>query len=741
MALSGKETTMRRGAYLLALLGMTVQTANASDLFGAGRAQTGAQPPAATTPAGKAAASPQKFTRSPAAQPNEELRNYYKELFGDLPPEEATPGAAAGASGLKPALAKPSTPPVAVPKSAAPESAPATSSLRPASPTFDSNSFAKPAPTSPTSFSASGGVASGSKVVLGTNAPDDSKVVHAQFQDDSTKSEGKIQQVHEERFSARPFPGAAGAPAEAHDDFSSFDMKKEKGSPFSKPATTTFGPRETTPPVATAAPSTPGGSVTFSRTATPASSSRATVPVSKPDAAVSAVTQSPAISIEWRKQSDLNVGQECQCHLIVKNDGQTAAKEMEIQAFFPENVRLVGAKPAPAVSDRYLGWNVDELKPGEERTIEITMIPLQRGDINTRAEVRFSGVANGRFAVAEPMLDVTLEGPAQVLIGESAAQIVTVSNPGTGIASHVQIEAVVPEGLEHTRGQRLQMDLGNLNPGESRSVRLALAAAKGGQHRLTVNARADSGLVRSTSTDVMVIAPSLTTTIQGPGLRYLGRQASYVLTVANSGEAPTDNVQLRYKVPAGFDFVSADRGAQYDSATGLVTCFIGRMDKGQKEEVKITLLARQSGEFKHLARASSEHGAISDAEFTTSVEATSSLAVQVKDLEDPVEVGSETVYEIRVRNEGTAAAKGVDLVCELADGMMLVNAEGPTRHRVEGNTVIFQQIPEVGAGQTSLFKVKVKAAAPGSLRFRALLSSESVSEPLTVEEMTKFYGE
>lgn len=748
MALSGKETTMRRGAYLLALLGMTVQTASANDLFGTGRSRAGATPPAATTPAGKAAATPQKFTRSAAAQPNDELRNYYKELFGDLPPEEAAPGAAGVSSGLKPATARPSTPAVAVPKTPVQPSPATAATLRPTSPAFDANSFAKPTATGTTSFSANGAVASGSKVVLGDQMPDESKVVHAQFQDDPAQSEGKIQQVHEERFSARPFPGAKGAAAGMSDDFSSFELKKEAAP--TQPVTASFGPKETTPPVATAMPSTPGtpsasgGSVTFSRTVTPASSrasAAASVSAAKTEAAISAVTQSPAVSIEWRKQSDLNVGQECLCHLIVKNNGQTAAKSMEIQAYFPENVRLVGAKPAPAASDHYLGWNVDELKPGEERTIEITMIPLQRGDINTRAEVRFSGVANGSFAVAEPMLDVTVEGPAQVLIGESAAQIVTVSNPGTGIATHVQIEAVVPEGLEHTRGQRLQMDLGNLNPGESRSVRLALAASKGGQHRLTVNARADSGLVRSSSSDVMVIAPSLATTIQGPGLRYLGRQASYVLTVANSGEAPTDNVQLRYKVPAGFDFVSADRGAQFDSATGLVTCFIGRMEKGQKEDVKITLLARQSGEFKHHARASSEHGAISDAEFVTAVEATSSLAVQVKDLEDPVEVGSETVYEIRVRNEGTAAAKGVDLVCELADGMTLVNAEGPTRHRIDGSTVIFEELPEVGAGQTSVFKVRVKAAAPGSLRFRALLSSESVSEPLTAEEMTKFYGE
>lgn len=703
---------MRRGACLLALLGMTVQSAVADDFFSGGAARTlSAKPTTVTAPTSGTV--PQKFTRSAAAgqAPSDELRNYYKELFGSNPPEEPS-----GQTGLTPRSAVPGA---------------GTTALTPAKVSSSASGFARPSATAiktaPTIFPASATTSPSSATMNATTA---GNVVHAEFRDDSASSDQKIQQVHEERFSARPFPGMKGTPATPASALESTDtMKKETTATFTAAAT----------PSATS-PSSSRGSVSFSRN-TSVSTSRTPATSSTTANASNSITQAPAVTVEWRKQSDLNVGQECLCHLIVKNAGQTAAKEMELQAYFPESVRLVDAKPAPSSSDRYLGWKVEELKPGEERTIEITMIPLQRGEINTRAEVRFSGIANGSFAVAEPMLEINVEGPRQVLIGESAAQIVTVSNPGTGIASHVQIEAVIPEGLEHARGQRLQMDLGNLNPGESRSVRLALAAAKGGEQHLTVNARAESGLIRTATSDVMIIAPNLTASIQGPGLRYLGRQASFVMSVANAGEAATDNVQMRYKMPSGFDFVSADRGAQYDAANGLVTWFIGRLERGQKSEIKVTLLARQNGEFKHLARASSEHGAIADAEFTTIVEGTSSLSVQVKDMEDPVEVGSEMVYEIRVKNEGSAPAKGVSLSGELAEGMMLVNAEGPSDFLSEGNTVVFRSLPEVGAGQTVVFKVKVKVNSPGSRRFRAHLSSESISEPLTAEEMTKFYGE
>jgi len=783
MTLSGKETKMRRGACLLALLGMTVQSAVADDLFSPGAARATLPTKTATAPAlsptSLPATTPQRFTRSAASsqEPNDELRNYYKELFGTTPPTTTPPTQGTAQLDASPQRLTPTGP----------------SSLSAGASATSGNSAMK-------SFSSGGAAiggltadgvtrdrfaASGSNSVVGPSAipgasaaavnmpvrpstitrstqanpaaenkatlnqSDDSQVIHAEFRDQTAPGEKKIQQVHEEYFSARPFPGAMrNSSAQVFED-SAFGRNDTTIKSSPRPATAEFAakttPSTTTPTTTTAGESR--GSVSFSRggsssgAVTPASASRITTAAVKKDASASSVTQTPTVSVEWRKQSDLNVGQECVCHLIVKNSGQTAAREMEVQAYFPESVRLINAKPAPSTSDRYLSWKVEELKPSEVRTIEITMIPLQRGDINTRAEVRFSGVANGRFAVAEPMLDIKVEGPEQVIIGESAAQIVTVSNPGTGIASHVQIEALIPEGLEHARGQRLQMDLGNLNPGESRSVRLALAAAKGGPQHLTVNARAESGLARSATSDVNVIAPSLTASIQGPGLRYLGRQASFVMSVTNAGEAPSDNVQMRYKMPSGFDFVSADRGAQYDPATGLVTWFVGRLERGQKSEIKVKLLDRQSGELKQMDRASSEHGAVADAEFISTVEGTPSLAVQVKDLEDPVEVSSEMSYEIRIRNEGSAAAKGVALTCELADGMSLVTAEGPAEYLSERNSVVFRSIPEVGAGQNVVFKVKVKSNVAGSLRFRALLSSESVPEPLTAEEMTKFYGE
>jgi len=686
---------MRRGACLLALLGLTVQNAMGADDF---RGTARLNPSSSSQVGGSSGtATPQKFSRSPSTKEGD-LKNYYKELFG----ENEAPVAPASATRTDPLAMKP-----AVQEAGSRVVKPA-------------------APVTPVAGTASLPGAAGEK-----------EIIHAEYRG-ALNANGSIEQIAGERFSARPFPGLGGAPAEAGPRTADLSgqavISPEQTAPPTGKGTVTFSKGN-----GNAAPPARNSNLPFSTSS--AARASATTPRTEMRNATSMATAAPSVKVEWQKQTDINVGQECVCQLLVSNVGQTIARDVEVRASFPTSVRLVNAEPSPSQAEKFLGWAFNELKPGETKTIAVTMIPMERGDINTRADVRFSGTAEGLFAVAEPMLDIHVEGPQQVLIGEPASHLVTVSNPGTGIANRVQIEAVLPAGLEHARGQRLLMDLGNLNPGESRSVRLALAATKGGPQQLEVQAKSETGLVRSANSQVTVISPMLAAAVQGPSLRYVGRQGVYTLTVTNDGAAATDNVQVRYKIPDGFEFVSSDRGAQFDAGTGLLTWFVGRLERGQKSEIRTTLMARQLGEFKHLVRATSEHGTFSDAECVTSVEGTSSLSIAVKDTEDPVEVGSQTTYEIRVKNEGSASARKVGLSCELPAGMSFITAEGPSEFTTEGATVLFRTLPEVAAGQTMTFKVKVAAGSPGSLRFRALLSSESVEEPIAVEELTKFYGE
>lgn len=451
--------------------------------------------------------------------------------------------------------------------------------------------------------------------------------------------------------------------------------------------------------------------------------------------------ETPPIRVAWERQGEVSVGRQCTCALVLTNPGSAAVRNVEVTAVFSRNVRLLGADPAPARSSEFLVWELAELAAGSTQRLQVTMVPLAPGEISTQAEVRFSTAVAGSFQVAEPKLALKLSGPQQALLGDSASQTITISNPGTGVAGNVQIAAVIPPGLEHVRGGQLVMDLGALHPGETRSVRLPLAAVAGGRHVVQVEARADGGLVQQATCEVAVVAPHIAAGIDGPSLRYLGRRATYTLRITNDGSVPADNVRVMHKVPEGMTFVAADQGAQFDEGTRLVSWFVGRLEQGQTAVREVTFECERIGEFRHFVRASSEQGSVSDAQIATTVEGTPLLSLSVRDLDDPVEIGVETAYEVQVKNEGSAAARNVQLSCELPEGMILVDVAGPTQHRQERNSIVCAPLAQLRPGETATVRVRVKSAAAGHARFRAKLTSESVEAPLIQEELTKFYGE
>ena len=451
--------------------------------------------------------------------------------------------------------------------------------------------------------------------------------------------------------------------------------------------------------------------------------------------------QTPSVKIEWKPTSEINVGQESGCELVLTNNGDCDAHGVGIKVTFPSTVRLLETKPEPDHAVDHLFWQFEKLAIGESQTIQVRFIPSQQGSMPATAQVQFSGASQGNFIVREPLLSMKIEGPQEVMLGDPASHSVTISNPGNGIAKNVKLEALIPAGLEHPRGERLVMQVGSLNPGEARSIRLALAAIGGGLQEVRVEATADGGLRQGAIASVNVVAPSLAATISGPGLRYVGRQATYTLGVRNDGMIATSNVRLMHKVPEGFEFVSASRGASYDETTRILSWFVGKLNAKSAAEMNVELIAREAGDFVHYIRATSEHGSMTDNELMTRVEGTPSLVLEIVDLDDPVEVGTETAYEVRVTNEGTAKAQNVGISCELPSGVQFLKASGASPHATDQNVVVFKPLDQIAPGKTITYRIHVIGQVDANLRFRARMSSASSPEPLTFEELTRFYGD
>src|SRR5262249_4900660 len=153
------------------------------------------------------------------------------------------------------------------------------------------------------------------------------------------------------------------------------------------------------------------------------------------------------------------------------------------------------------------------------------------------------------------------------------------------------------------------------------------------------------------------------------------------------------------------------------------------------------LSAKQIGEYLHHVQASGENGTICSAKLPTKVDGTAAVVMEVADLDDPVEVGTQTAYEIRIRNDGSRSAQNVRVACELPPGVDLIDTKGPTDHAVEKGVLHFMPVSELPPGARISYLIRINGRIPGTLRLRAKLTHTASPEPLIIEEMTKFYND
>lgn len=445
--------------------------------------------------------------------------------------------------------------------------------------------------------------------------------------------------------------------------------------------------------------------------------------------------QTPTVTLRWQHQGDFNVGQECRCDLLVENTGVGSVRNVVAEAVLPDGLEVISAVPAPLASGGSATWSFGELKPGQGKKIELVVIPRVQGNVEMTAFVRMTGASSTSFVVQEPSVALKLEGPSSIEVGQLVNYTVNVSNPGTGHARNVMIQAVVPEGLEHKRGKMLTIDIGTLNPGESRRARLSLTGTQGGDQKLAVRVVADGGLTAQTIETVAVAEPQLNIGVRGPAQCVASQPNNYEVIVVNEGKVDSNNVRAKYRVPNGFEFVSADRGGKHNPDEQTIDWFVGTLEPGQLKHFNVSLRPSDSGEFKHQVGVISEHGKMTMAEHVSRVQGHAKLALSLaSNTQRASASGGEASFEIRIQNVGNTPAEGVGVSCEVPPGLELVDISGPSEYLTDSGVIIFRALPSLQPGESAAFIVRTKCNRPGQHVARVRVASKSISEALIDEE-------
>ena len=450
--------------------------------------------------------------------------------------------------------------------------------------------------------------------------------------------------------------------------------------------------------------------------------------------------QTPSVVIHKRAPAEVKVGKPATFVIQVRNVGSAEALGVLVHDRVPAGMQLVDATPAPQMQGELLVWQLGAMPAGAEHSITMQLIPREEGELGSVARVTFEAAASVRTRSTRPELKITQRAPQKVLIGQQLEIELEVANVGTGEATGVILQADVPPGLEHPRGRQLDKALGALRPGEVRREVLRMRAAEPGMIENVVHLISEDAEQVNHSVSVEVIAPQINVTLTGPNRRFLEREAKYMVSIENRGTAPATNVEIVARLDRGFTFNGTENDGHYDPNRHAVLWSIVDLPAGQSASVPVKLLPIEVGDQVIRLEASADLGARSETEATVSVESQAELTFSIADTADPIELGSETTYEIKVRNAGSRNDTNVQVRMLLPPGIEMLESDSDAGTDGRGG-VMFAPAKNLPAGGELTYRVRVRGVQPDTHIIQAVVTSDQARVPVTKEESTMVYAD
>jgi len=451
--------------------------------------------------------------------------------------------------------------------------------------------------------------------------------------------------------------------------------------------------------------------------------------------------QRPALMIQKFAPVEIQVGKPAKFLVQVRNVGSQAADNLVVRDEVPQGTRLISASPTAEREGSQLVWQLGKLSPGEERTLEIQVMPTSEGEIGSVATVSYSAQASVKTRCTMPQLALRLTAPSKVLVGQQQRVKIELRNPGSGDATGVMLYENVPPNVRHPAGPALEFDIGTLRAGESRELELVLIAEKPGKTVNVLSARGDGNLQVQQQVEFEVIAPALEVDVNGPERRYLERPATYEVSVENPGTAPAHDIQIITKLPKGLQFVRANNMGEYDAATHAVYWSLAELPEGERGTVELVAMPVETGPQMLHVESRAAMGLTDQTQRQIVIDGLAAIMFEVRDLEDPIEVGGETAYEIRIVNQGTKAATNVQLAVKLPPGLRLLNAEGETQQAEQRGTILFEPVAQLGPKADTVYRLRVQGTQAGDQRVTVEVTTDDLAQPIRREESTRVFGD
>jgi uncharacterized repeat protein (TIGR01451 family) len=427
--------------------------------------------------------------------------------------------------------------------------------------------------------------------------------------------------------------------------------------------------------------------------------------------------------------------------ITVTNRTKYTVNSIDVQEAIPDGYKFVSSIPAPKSSKGDLKWTISSLRPGAKKVISVTGKALKTGTIRYtgRTKLNFNiAEAQSVVNIVEPFLDFKIVYPAKVVISDIIPVKLVFRNTGKALLENCRLVHTLPRSLRTEEGRsKIEINVGDLKPGEQKEEKINLKANTTGIHSTAFIAMASEGISANAMLKVDVTKPNLIITAKAPKKRFVDNITPYTITVKNTGNAIAKAVKVKLSLSEGMKMSSATESGKVKN--GAVYWTIPSLHPGETKRLTARAVAKKI----MIVRATAEAEAVAadkvEAVMSTDGQGLAALVTELVDINDPVPVGENEIYEITAENTGSLPATKITIKCYLEDAMGYVQSTGATKGILKGKVLEFEALPSLEPKAKAKWRVTIKAKTPGDVRFAIKVESDQLKRPIDIDEATHFY--
>ena len=443
----------------------------------------------------------------------------------------------------------------------------------------------------------------------------------------------------------------------------------------------------------------------------------------------------PGIRVATYGPSEVMIRQTNQYEIRVENRGSIDASGVIVRTVVPDWAEVRGqtatrgnVETQTQVNVERMIWTIDHLPAGASERMFVRLTAARSGTFDLDVDwTTLPQKSIARVTVHEPRLNLTIEGPDQVVYGQSQTYKVRVLNPGDGTAPNVVFTLSPNSATPQT--QRI----GDIPPGKEAQFDVELTAQDLGDLKIHGLASGDLELRAESSKTIRVAAANLEAVLTGPEVKYQNTEAMYSLQLQNSGIAASEQIVATLRLPSGVKYLGGIEDAALQG--NALKWKVSSLPPGASRDYQFRCSMTSTGEQLFAFDCKGTAAGNTDVSIATRVDSIADLVLTVSDPVAPAPIGSDVIYEIVVRNRGSKEATDVRAIAQFSHGIEPLRIEGQTGEVVTGQ-VLFDPIPRIGPGQEVQLRVIAQADRAGHHRFRTEVRSGDTV--LVAEEATHY---